>query len=279
MPPSGDDRLYTFGGLKDDTGAGDVTIKFFEGRGAAAQIFWRKRGFVEAGSNPVATLLDGTANEAYFDTRLSISGVDSLGWTNYNVFLYGLIWEPSWATINGTNRQVCTGWDVKNPVHRTTFIQGVNYFKFTGVTGDVFTLDFTSCDYSGVQIVDASTGAGRKAASLGISWNGGPGGLGPNDRVGAEVAGGYWYVISPDHQNDLYSKTHITGGYQNPYVSLDVFDRNTGNLLRTQKVPIAPRNQRLTGHDNQAAILEDALIVADPNSVQVLRANPTVSPQ
>jgi len=136
-----------------------------------------------------------------------------------------------------------------------------------------------TCDYSGVQIVDASTGAGRKAASLGISWNGGPGGLGPNDRVGAEVAGGYWYVISPDHQNDLYSKTHITGGYQNPYVSLDVFDRNTGNLLRTQKVPIAPRNQRLTGHDNQAAILEDALIVADPNSVQVLRANPTVSPQ
>ncbi len=134
---------------------------------------------------------------------------------------------------------------------------------------------------SGVQIVDASagTGPGRKAASLGISWNGGPGGLGPNDRVGAEVAGGCWYVISPDRQNDLYSKTHIAGGYQNPAVYLDVFDRNTGALLRTQKAPIAPRDRRLGGYDNQAAILDDVLIVADQRSVQVFRTMPTSLPQ
>ena len=149
------------------------------------------------------------------------------------------------------------------------FAAQVGHERFSQISNVPF-----SCP--GIQIVDASTGTGpgRKAASLGVSWTGGPGGLGPNDRVGAEVAGGYWYVIAPDHQGDLYSKTHITGGYQNPHVYLDVFDRKTGALLRTQKIPIAPRDHRLSSYDNQAAILDDVLVVGDQLGVQVLRTAP-----
>jgi len=277
-PPGSDPRLYTFGGLKDDTGVGDVTIKFFEGRGAAAQNYWPMREIPEAGTTPVATFLDGSAVEAYYDQKMSMTGIESLGWTNYDVFLYAPV---AWATINGTNRQTCTGFDVKNPTHRTTFIQGVNYVKFAGVTGDVFTLNYSMTGVSGIQIVDTSAGTGsvRKAASLGVSWNGGPGGLGSNDRVGAEVAGEYWYVIHPDKPNQLYSRTHISGGYQNPYVYLDVFDRNTGALTRTQKAPITPRNSLLNGYDNQAAIVDDVVVVADQCNVYVLRTAPTSLPQ
>jgi outer membrane protein assembly factor BamB len=276
-PPSSDPRLYTFGGLKDDTGVGDVTIQFLEGRGAGAQNYWPMRGIPEAGTTPVATFLDGSAVEAYYDQKMTMTGIESLGWTHYDVFLYAPV---AWATINGTNRQTCTGFDVKNPTHRTTFVEGVNYVKFAGVTGDVFTLNYSMTEVSGIQIVDASagTGPGRKAASLGISWNGGPGGLGPNDRVGAEVAAEYWYVIHPDKPN-MYSPTHITGGYQNPYVYLDVFDRDTGALLRTQKTPVAPNDRRRTGYDIQAASTDDALVVGDQRGIQVLRAIPTGSPQ
>jgi outer membrane protein assembly factor BamB len=286
-PPSSDDRLYTFGGLKDDTGAGDVTIRFFEFGGAAAQIGIPAagQGFPEACTSPVATLLNGLASEFYHENRMSMSNLNSLGWTKYDVFVYGVSAigspPPSWVKLDNKERQTCEGWDFKNPTHRTTFVQGVNYVKFTELTNDAFALESVPGSFSGIQIVDASAGTntGRKAASLGISWNGGPGGLGPNDRVGAEVAGGYWYVISPDRQNDLYSKTHISGGYQAPHVYLDVFDRNTGGLLQTQKVPIAPRDRRLRGYGNQAAILDDALVVADQLGVKVLRTIPSGLPQ
>jgi outer membrane protein assembly factor BamB len=276
-PPGIDSRLYTHGGLKDDTSVGDVTIQFIKG-GVTAQQVVGVRGIPEAGTSPVATLLDGQAKEHYVRQWISMSGINSLGWTRYDVFLYGAVGS---VTINGKDKQACSGWDLGNPTHRTTFIQGVNYFKFEGVAGDAFTLDFMDDSYfSALQIVDASNGSapGRKAASLGISWNGGPGGLGPNDRVGAEVAGGYWYVIGSDQERGPYSKTYITGGYQDPVVRADVFDRATGAIRQTQELPVAPFDLVPFFSDRQAAILDDAVVMADTLGVHVLRSSPPPPP-
>lgn len=281
-PPGVDPRVYTFGGLKDDTGAGAATIRFFEFGRSSAQIGIPDpgMGFPEAGANPVATLLDGMASEAYHEQRMSMSNMNSLGWAKYDVFLYGPnpigAAPPICAVVNGKDRQLFGGWDFKNPAHRTTFIEGVNYVKFTGVTGDAFSLEMVPGSFAALQVVDASagTGPGRKAASLGVAWNGGKGGPQPNERVGAEVAGGYWYVIRPDRQHELYSKTHITGGFQDPVIHVDVFDRATGTLRQTQELPVAAFDLIPSFGDRQAVILDDAVVVADPRGVRLFRSSP-----
>jgi outer membrane protein assembly factor BamB/tetratricopeptide (TPR) repeat protein len=274
-PPSIDSRLYTHAGLKDETGNGDVTLKFFEGRGAAAQVYMTAlKGLPEAGTSPVATLLDGGGIEAYYGQKLSMSNINSLGWAKYDVFMYGPIAS---ATMNGTNQQTCQGWDSNNPAHRTTFIRGVNYIKFAGMTGDAFSVDYTMSPISGIQLVDASAGTGlvRKAACLGIAWNGSRGGgPKPSDHVGAEVAGRCWYVIRPIRPNHYYSKTYITGGYQNPFILIDVFDRTTRASKEAQKIPFAPGYDRLTGCTSQAKLLDGALVVTDTRGIRVFRSAP-----
>ena len=259
QPIKYDPRHYTIGGLKDNAGKGNVTLQWFT---PVAQVYHGTRGLAEAGVSPVATLLDGNTKEHYYSQTMTMRGLSSLGWAKYDVFLYGF---TGTATIAGKKPQTCAGLDFKNPIHRTTFIRGVNYVKIAGVTGDSFTLNFTQADFSAVQIVDAtaSSAPGRKAASLGVNWAGGGIGLGPNDRVGAEVAAGPWYNIG--------IRNGLTGGYQNHFIFVDVFDRKTGAFRRTQKLPVAARDPRLPGHNRQAAILDDAVVVTDSGNVYLLR--------
>lgn len=265
--PRGWPAAFTHTNLKDDTGKGDVTLKWFTAVNAGsggAQVANGTVGLPEAGVNPVTTLLDGKTKEHYRPQFLEMSGLTSLGWDKYDVYFY----TPASATINGGDEQKTTGFDARNPIHRTSFIRNVNYVKFANVTGDSFKIEAGQADFAAIQIVNASTNAAAsgRPASLGVNWDGGGIGLGPDDKVGAEVQGSFWYNIAVGGQ--------LQGGYQSPVVYLDVFDRNTGALLQTQKVNVAPRDHRLSGYDNQAVILDDALVVADQRGVQVLRTAP-----
>jgi hypothetical protein len=145
------------------------------------------------------------------------------------------------------------------------------------MTGDAFSVDYTMSPISGIQLVDASAGTGlvRKAACLGIAWNGSRGGgPKPSDHVGAEVAGRCWYVIRPIRPNHYYSKTYITGGYQNPFILIDVFDRTTRASKEAQKIPFAPGYDRLTGCTSQSKLLDSALVVTDTRGIRVFRSAP-----
>ena len=160
------------------------------------------------------------------------------------------------------------GWDIKNPLHRTALIRGVNYMKFEGVSGDSFTLKGPEANYCAVQIVDATQApaAGSMAASLGLNWSGGGLELGPNDRVGAEVAMAPWYNIRSDHG--------LTGGYQNHHLFFDQLNRDSGAAVGSQKIAIGPRDPLLPNHRREAAILEDALVVTDAGHVFIVRSKP-----
>ncbi|MEI7835704.1 MAG: PQQ-binding-like beta-propeller repeat protein, partial [Planctomycetota bacterium] len=79
---------YTKSGLHDDAGNGDVTLIYYA-LGARSQVFFNARGLPEAGGNPVATLLNGLTGEYYVPQKLKMTGLASLGWAKYDVFLYG----------------------------------------------------------------------------------------------------------------------------------------------------------------------------------------------
>lgn len=263
QPPRLPAREFTHEGLKDNTGKGNVTVRWFSG---VPPVQWHVGtfGFAEAGASPVATLLDGNIKEHYRAQTLAMSGLSSLGWAKYDVFLYGFL--AGEATINGGDRQACTGFDANNPLHRTTFVRNANYVRFAGVSGDAFKIDFSQVNFSAIQIADASGGSqpGRKAASLGVNWDGGGLGLGPDVQVGAEVAAGYWYNIG--------AKSELKGGYQEPQVYVEVFDRAAGTLRNSQKLPVAPYDVISAFGDRQAVVLPDAVVVADTRGVHVWRA-------
>lgn len=265
-PPKVDARRNTHGGLKADNGKGDVTLHWFSD--VNPQIHIGTRGLPEAGTCAVTTLLNGNTKEHYVGMTFTVSGLSSLGWGRYDVFVYGLAGE---GLINGQDRQVSRHLDDRNRTERTTLIRGVNYMKFAGVSGDAFTFSGSQAHLSGVQIVDASTNAaaGGQPASLSVCWDGGGVGLGPNDRVGAEVEAGCWYNIGARHE--------LRGGYQAPVAYVDAFNRKTGALIQTQPVPVVPRDYRHSSYDPQAAILDDALLVTDAQTVYILRNAPQPS--
>ena len=262
QPIQYDPEQYALGGLKDSTGKGSVTVRWLS---AGAQIHHGRLGLLESGISPVATLLDGSTKEHYRPQIITLSGLNTLNWAKYNVFFYGL---TGTATINEQDPQTCVGWDIKNPQHRTALIRGVNYMKFEGVSGDSFTLKGPEANYCAVQIVDASQApaAGSMAASLGLNWSGGGLELGPNDRVGAEVAMAPWYNIRSDHG--------LTGGYQNHHLFFDQLNRDSGAAVGSQKIAIGPRDPLLPNHRREAAILEDALVVTDAGHVFIVRSKP-----
>jgi hypothetical protein len=250
---------FTLGGLKDSTGKGDVTIRWFS---PGAQVHNGRAGLAEAGTSPVATLLDGNTKEHYREQTIAAAGLASLGWSKYDVFVYGMNGN---ITINGQDPQTCAGWDINDPKQRTTFIRGVNYAKFAGVSGDTFTVKGPESNFCALQVVDASQSseAGRAAAGIGLNWTGGGIDLGPNDRVGAEVALAQWYNVRPDNG--------LTGGYQNDRLFADMFDRNTGAVLQSQAISVGPRDPLLPAHRREAAILPKAVVVSDAGHVFVFR--------
>ncbi|MEI7837208.1 MAG: PQQ-binding-like beta-propeller repeat protein, partial [Planctomycetota bacterium] len=77
---------YTKGGLHDDAGNGDVTLTYY-GRGVGSQVRIQARGLPEAGANLVATLLNGFTREHYYPQPVKMTGLASLGWAKYDVFL------------------------------------------------------------------------------------------------------------------------------------------------------------------------------------------------
>ncbi len=264
-PPASDRSGLVKRGLRDDTGCGNVTLSWF---GPQAQVGNFARGFPEAGSNAVATLLNGTTKEHYHDQTLTMSGVSSLGWSKYDVYLYGFSGK---ATINGGDPQTCSGMNSKEPSHRTTFIRGVNYVKFTGVTGDSFTLNFTQSDFSAIQIVDASPQPAEKTnrAGLGVNWTGSGLALRPTDRVGAEVASASWYNIN-GYNLLLGGPAGRADGL--PAAVVHLFDRNTGQLLQTQALPGVQPMAPGSAYGNHARVLDDALVVTDGEGVHVFRS-------
>ena len=95
--------------------------------------------------------------------------------------------------------------------------------------------------------------------------------------MGAEVAATFWYNIGSlfgGNENVVVydrARNGLTGGYQNHFIFVDVFDRKTGAFRRTQKLPVTARDPRLPGHNRQAAILDDAVVVTDSRTVYLLR--------
>ncbi|MEI6219542.1 MAG: hypothetical protein WCP86_11635, partial [bacterium] len=272
-PPREMSARYTHTGLKDDTGKGNVTFHWFHDEDPV-QVNQGTVGYPEAGIFPAATLMNGNAKEHYRGQTANVSGLSTLGWTNYDVFVYGYFPSSSnnsgfEVTINDGNPQKTMGFSHDNPLHRTTFIRGVNYVKFAGVSGDSFRFNFGSVDWCGLQIVDSTAGSepGRMAGSIGINWTGGGIGIDPDINVGAEVAGKYWYNIG--------GRWELSGGYQDPFLHVDIFDKTTGALLRTQKLPVAPLDLVPFYGDRQAAIVNDGVVVADRRGIRVFRTDPS----
>lgn len=200
---------YVVAGLRDNTGQGAVTLACFNRN---AQLWHDTRGLPEAGASLVATLLDGRVKEHYRESRLEMTGISSLGWPQFDLFLYGfraippsVYGSPPQVTNdtvrcwNASNAEVtprtCGGFDPLNATHRTQFIEGVNYVKFPGLYGDNVRVEFPQGEFSGIQIV--KSGAGAEPEAIGVRWTGGGRRLATTNAVGAEVACGGWYNIDP----------------------------------------------------------------------------------
>ncbi|MCY2929183.1 MAG: PQQ-binding-like beta-propeller repeat protein [Planctomycetota bacterium] len=248
-------------GLRDDAGTGNVTLTAFDPGGAQIGIYCRR--LPEAGINPIATLHNWGASEAYRRQHMAMKGISSLGWTKYDIFLYGASGKGT-VTINGGRPQEHQGTDFSNPLHRTTFIRGVNYVKVEGVTGDEFLLCY-EWDCSGLQIVDASGGAGPRR-SLAVRWTTSGPAFRPDEKFGVEVAAGNWYTINKHFA--------LLGGYQadkGPGVIafVDVFDRKSGKLLGSHPLPSTQPAPPPAPYDGQAKLLDEALLVTDVNGFYV----------
>ncbi|MCY2931370.1 MAG: PQQ-binding-like beta-propeller repeat protein [Planctomycetota bacterium] len=288
---------FTKTGLRDDLGNGDVTLTYY-GSGTGSQVRIQSRNLPEAGANLVATLLNGVTREHYRAQPVKMTGLSSLGWAKYDVFLYGdTVKGP--VTINGGTPQANQGADFKTPAHRTTFIRNVNYVKFEGVSGDSFIVDFNG-DFSAIQVVDASGRMGPRG-SLGVRWTGRGPVLGPDDMVGAEFAAGSWYNIVTDYpRKKVFAlsggcqtigrglkrrldprRAFVLPGPDQPAVAgkkvlgfVDVFDRKTGQVLNSLPLPAGEAPASRTGCDGQAKLLDDALLVTDGHGVYFFRSGP-----
>jgi hypothetical protein len=252
-------------GLRDDAGNGNVTLLAYT---PGAQIGIYSRHLPEAGINPIATLHNWATSEAYRRQTMAMKGISSLGWAKYDIFLYGASGRGT-VTINGGSPREHQGTDFRNPAHRTTFIRDVNYVKVEGVTGDAFTLCY-EWDCSGIQIVDASGRPGPRR-SLAVRWTDSGPAMGPDEKIGAEVAAGNWYTIN--------KYLMLLGGYQadkgkNALGFVDVFDRKSGKLLGSHALPSTGAALPPTAYDCQARLLDDALLVTDGNGLYVFRSGP-----
>ncbi|MEI7835421.1 MAG: PQQ-binding-like beta-propeller repeat protein [Planctomycetota bacterium] len=255
---------HTKTGLRDDAGNGDVTIEAY---GPAAQVYFGNRDLPEAGANLVTTLLNGDTKEHYLGQTLKMASLSSLGWSKYDVFLYGGMGEGG-VTLNGNVIQPTKSCDFGIAANRTTFVRGVNYVKFEGVSGDSFTLTHGHWTFSAIQVVDASGRPGPRR-SLGIRWSKAGRLLGPDDKVGAEVVAGNWY--------NLNSFFLLTGGCQTAAGKrvcgfVDIFDRKTGQIVGSHALPAGEAPTQRTIYDCQAKILDDGILATDSNGVYLFRA-------
>jgi hypothetical protein len=233
-----------------------------------AQVGFYCRHLPEAGINPIATLHNWSTSEAYRRQTMTMKGLSSLGWSKYDIFLYGASGKGT-VTINGGRPQEHQGTDFSNPLHRTTFIRGVNYIKVDGVTGDEFTLCY-EWDCSGIQIVDASGGAGPRR-SLAVRFTDSGPGFRPDEKIGVEVAAGNWYTV-----NKYFA---LLGGYQSDKGKgaigfVDVFDRPSGKCLSSNPLPSAQAAPPPAPYDCQAKLLDEALLVTDVNGFYVFGSAP-----
>jgi hypothetical protein len=250
--------------LQDCTGKGMVAVKCFKG---IVQIGHSTLQLPEAGSNPTATLLNGQVEQHFQDSRIWMGNISSLGWSKYDVYLYGF---GGTVDIDGISTQQCASADYSTVVNRTTFVPGVNYIKFAGLSGDEFTLNLTQSPFSAIQIVNASQDASQnKPEGLGINWTGGGPALKPTDVVGAEVSCGNWYNIN---EYDLISGGQTNSAIARAVMSVDVFDRDTGLLTSTQELPGARARAQGGGYTDQARLLDGGLLTTDAMGVYFLRS-------
>lgn len=247
---------FVWDGLRDCTGMGDVRVQCFKDQ---AQIGTSSLKLPEAGSNPTATLLNGQIKQHYQGSCIRMSNISSLGWSKYDVYFYGF---TGTASIDGVATQKCAGADYSKAINRTTFVPGVNYIKFAGVSGDAFTLEFTESSFSAIQIANASPGATKeKPQALGIGWSS----LRPTDVLGAEVVCDNWNsgtlnsMVSPARQ-DIPPRTKSG-------MSVDIFERSTGRLVGTQSLP----GEQSAGYANQARLFDSGLLTADADGVHFFR--------
>ncbi|MCY2925546.1 MAG: hypothetical protein NT031_08910, partial [Planctomycetota bacterium] len=212
-------------------------------------------------------LLNGDSKEHYRGQTLKLVGLSTLGWSKYDVFLYGGMGEGG-VSLNGSVTQPTKNCDFSIPANRTTFVRGVNYVKFEGASGDTFTLTFGQWNFSAIQVVDASGRPGPRR-SLGIRWSRAGRLLGPDDKVGAEVAAGNWY--------NLNSYFLLVGGCQTAAGKrvcgfVDIFDRKSGQVVGSHALPAGEAPAQRTTYDCQAKILDDGLLITDSNGVYLFRS-------
>lgn len=263
-PAGGGNDPYAWNGLQDCTGMGNVSIKCFTGQ---AQIGHSTMQLPEAGVNPVATLLNGRVKQHYQGSQIHMTGISSLGWSKFDVFFYGFSGS---GNIDGGQPETCTSADYSKTINRTTFIRGTNYMKFAGVSGDAFTLNFGQCDFAAVQIVNSSPAATKdKPEGIGINWTGGGQGLLPGDVVGAEVVHSNWYNVN--QFNVLWGgPTNTARGVSG--VCLDVFNRETAELIQSGTLPGAPVSANSATHGNSATVLDNSIITTDSKGIRVYRS-------
>lgn len=255
---------YQWEALQDCTGKGSVSMECFR---PIIQTGHSTLQLQEAGVNPAATLLNGQTRQHYQDSRIRMSNISSLGWTKYDVYLYGF---TGTATVDRVSTQICASADWSRIADRTTFMPGVNYVRFPDLTGNSFTLDISQSPFSAVQIVNTSPGAVKeKPEGLGINWTGGGPAIRETDIVGAVTACNNWYNINEYDE--------ISGGMTNAQsvrasMSMDVFDRVTGRLIGTQNLPGARIRAQKAGYTGQARLFNNGLLTTDANGVYFLRS-------
>lgn len=255
---------YIWNELRDCNGRGNVSLKCFMGQ---VRLGYSTRNLPEAGSNPVATLLNGMVKQLYQGSSIQMSGLASLGWSRYDVYFYGF---TGTASIPGHEQEACSAPDYGNVTNRTRFVRGANYMKIAGVTGDVFTISFSECDFSALQVVNVSPNVSKShPEGIGINWSGGGPALQPANVVGAEVPHGNWYNIN--QFNILFGGPPNTGSAANG-MCVDVFDRATGGVLQTGALPAVRSEPGAFNYRSQARILDDAIITTDAGGIRVYRS-------
>jgi len=118
---------------------------------------------------PGTQILKGAAKQHYYGQNWKIVGLDTLGWTGVDIYVYGLNgggyivdtnpgWDqPTSGAANGTvvtngGWQTITAWNLA----ATSYTQGANYFKFSNITPEAaLWLNLQQSDFSAFQIVRA----------------------------------------------------------------------------------------------------------------------------
>lgn len=266
---------YLWEGIQDFRGTGNVSIRF----PGTIQFVHADRKLPEAGANPAATLLNGTVKSSYKGATLTVSNLSSLGWAGrapkYDVFVYG---ASGTVSLNDGPEVTCPPADYGRPENRTAFLPNVNVIKFAAVRGDEFSLNLSGTAFSAIQIVRASSRlVNRQQSAIGVNWTGGGPALKAQDVVGADVAHGNWYNISPFNVMSggppssgrpaagTDSATNAPAGI--PDSCVDLFKRETGEWLQTFTLPATPS----AAYRSQARILDNALILTDSKGLRVYR--------